>query len=359
MRLAVPLAMTVPAQVRAAEGSLARLASKKGIYFGSAARIQELLQEDDLRNAIVRECACLTPEVEMSWNAIERVPARFNFNGMDALLAFAGKQGKQVHGHTLLWHGSVPDWAAEALQAKRGLEAVQGYLKAVFGRYRGVIGQWNVVNEPIETGYRTDGLRTSVFLKAFGPDYIPRALAEARQLAPKAKLLINEFSLEYGVRTDRDRRFHFLKLLESLKRAGAPLDGVGLQAHLDLAKGPLAAGPYSRFLRDIAEFGLFIVVTELDVKEYDYILPAEARDQRVADATQQYLEVLLAEPAVRGLSTWGLSDRHSWLQVTPEDFARYPNAWRDGTSPGVNRGLPFDSSMRRKPMYEAIARALA
>jgi len=50
-----------------------------------------------------------------------------------------------------------------------------------------------------------------------------------------------------------------------------------------------------------------------------------------------------------------LSDRHSWLQVTQEDVARYPNAWKDGSTPGVNRGLPFDYSLEPKPMYRAIA----
>ena len=77
----------------------------------------------------------------------------------------------------------------------------------------------------------------------------------------------------------------------------------------------------------------------------------------MADEVRRYLEVVMAEPAVRGLSTWGLSDRHSWLQVTPEDLARYPGAWKDGSNPGVNRGLPFDTSMKPKPMYRAIAEA--
>jgi endo-1,4-beta-xylanase len=53
-----------------------------------------------------------------------------------------------------------------------------------------------------------------------------------------------------------------------------------------------------------------------------------------------------------------MSDRHSWLRVTPEDLARHPGNWKDGSTPGFNRGLPFDSSMRRKPMYHAIANAL-
>jgi endo-1,4-beta-xylanase len=112
-----------------------------------------------------------------------------------------------------------------------------------------------------------------------------------------------------------------------------------------------------RFLKEIADLGLFIVISELDVKEHEYILPVEQRDGRVADEAKRYLDIALGQPAVRGLTTWGLSDRHSWLQVTQEDLARYPNAWKDGSTPGPNRGLPFDYALRPKPMYRAIAEA--
>jgi endo-1,4-beta-xylanase len=117
----------------------------------------------------------------------------------------------------------------------------------------------------------------------------------------------------------------------------------------------MPANVLGRFLKEIADLGLFIVISELDVKEHDYVLPMDQRDARVADETRRYLDVTLDQPAVRGLTTWGLSDRHSWLQVTKDDFARYPDAWKDGSSPGLNRGLPFDSSMKPKPMYRAIA----
>jgi endo-1,4-beta-xylanase len=53
-----------------------------------------------------------------------------------------------------------------------------------------------------------------------------------------------------------------------------------------------------------------------------------------------------------------LSDRHSWLEVLEEDYRRFPGAWKNGDGPGLNRGLPYDASMRRKPMYAAIEAAL-
>ena len=342
----------------AADVPLSRLAARSGRHFGAAVRIEEIRAQADLRDAVLRECSSLTPEIALKWDAVERSPGAFRFEAVDDLLGFANRQGLRCHGHTLLWHGSTPDWAQAQLRSQRSWTLVQRYMEAVLSRYRSAIGQWDVVNEPIETGYRMDGLRGSVFLEVFGPDYIARALHEARRLAPGAELMINEFALEADSQVERDRRYHFLKLLERLKRAGVPLDGVGLQAHLDLSNGPIRDAVYAPFLREIAGLGLFIVITELDVKEYDYAQPVERRDRAVADATLRYLDIALAQPAVRGVSTWGMSDRHSWLRVTPEDLARHPGNWKDGSTPGLNRGLPFDGLMRRKPMYHAIANAL-
>ena len=340
---------------QAAEEPLSGAFSRNNLYFGSAVRIEEVVRNQDFRNLLLHECDYFTPEVALKWAAVERSPGSFNFTSMDALANFALANKKRLCGHTLLWHKSVPHWATALLFEKDGWRIVQRYFEAAFSRYGHAIDRWDVVNEPIETGYRMDGLRNSIFLQAFGTDYVARALWEARQLAPGAKLMINEFGLEYDLRVEHDRRYHLLKLLERLRQAGVPLDGIGLQAHLDLSKGALSADVLGRFLKEIADLGLFIVISELDVKEHEYILPVEQRDNRVADETRRYLDIAFGQPAVRGLITWGLSDRHSWLQVTQEDVARYPNAWKDGSTPGVNRGLPFDYSLKPKPMYRAIA----
>lgn len=342
----------------AAVDSLSAAFSRKGLYFGAAVRIEDVMRQGDFRNTLLRECDYLTPEIALKWDAIQHSPGSLDFRSMDALVNFALANKKRLHGHTLLWHGGIPQWAQAKLLEENGWTLVQRYFDAVIARYGHAIYQWDVVNEPIETGYRMDGLRNSVLLQAFGVDYIPRALWAARKLAPQAKLVINEFGLEYDLRVDHDRRYHFIKLLERLKHAGVPLDGVGLQVHLDLSKGSLSADVLGRFLQEIANLGLFIVISELDVKERDYILPVEVRDRRVADETKRYLEIAFLNPAVRGLTTWGLSDRHSWLKVTEEDLARFPGAWRDGSSPGFNRGLPFDHAMRPKPMYRAIAESV-
>jgi len=344
-------------EAQGADASLASVATAAGRYYGTAVRIDRIAVDDQYRQAILRECTHLTPEFEMKWDAIERIRGKPSLAPMDDLVSFARANGMRMRGHTLLWYRSVPDWAAGVLLEHKDWSPIRNYFSTLISRYGDAIEQWDVVNEPIDTGHRTDGLRENIFLRAFGPDYIRRALDDARMLAPRASLMINEYGLDYDIPVERDRRYLFLKLLEGLKSAGAPFDAVGIQGHLDLSKGPFSPKVFGDFLQEIANLGLQIVITELDVKEYDYLAPAEERDRRVADAVRRYLDVAFAQPAVKGLTSWGLSDRYSWLEVTPEDYARYPGAWKAGDGPGVNRGLPLDSSMRRKPMYQAIAAA--
>jgi len=58
---------------------------------------------------------------------------------------------------------------------------------------------------------------------------------------------------------------------------------------------------------------------------------------------------MLAFTQVRGVVTWGLSDRHSWLSEPPQR--------QDADAP-PNRGLPYDVDYRPKPMYHALSEAL-
>ena len=351
-------ALSAPAAAATDEGpqSLGAAAKLSGRSYGAAVCADQLHSDSAFATAVVDQCSQLTPELALKWGAIEPVRGHPFLTDMDDLASFARTHGKTLHGHTLLWHRSIPGWA-EAAVGERDWEPVRRYFALVMPRYSDVIGRWDVVNEPIALEDGADGLRASPFLRAFGADYVRRALETARELAPRARLMINEFGLECGDERDAARRRRLLRLVDDLHKAGAPLDGVGLQAHLDLRRPRLAPKAIESFLKELAARGLEILVTELDVKEADYILPAERRDAAVAGIARTYLDVVLDQPAVVGVSTWGLSDRYSWLQATSADLARWPNAWRDGSSPGLNRGLPLDAALQPKPLHRVLRAA--
>ncbi len=339
------------------EGLNAR-ARRLGMSFGAAARLDQLMNESDLKAALLAQCGELTPEIGLKWAVIEPRRGALNFTEMDDLSVFCLRHGLKLRGHTLVWHRSIPGWAEDELRQQHDWSLISRYFASVIPRYGASTDTWDVVNEPIDTGHRMDGLRQSVFLDVFGPDYIHRALATARTFAPAAKLFINEYGLEYDVPEQKARRYLLLKLLEQLKKEGAPLDGLGLQSHLNLGLGSVSEFALRDFLKEVEYLGLLIRVTELDVKEADLVASVEARDRAVADETRRYLDIVLGARRITGVTTWGLSDRNSWLAVTPADLARFPGAWATGGGPGLNRGLPYDADMRRKPMYGAISVAL-
>lgn len=333
---------------------LRELASAAGLFFGAAAFRSEIQHGSPVRPLLERECSLIVPEMELNW---DHLVTEIDHQRMDEYAQLVRGMGKALHGHTLLWHRSVPRSVQDALNEKPDWRIVASHIRSTIERYGRDIKYWEVINEPLDPGFRDDGLRGSFFLKAFGPDYIQKALEEAAAAAPNAKLLINEYSLDYAIPPDRERRRHMLRLLDRLLKAGAPLHGLGVQGHLDLQKAPFSQRELADFLAEVAGMGLELVITELDVRERDLVQPAAVRDELVAAHVGQYLDAALEHPAVKGVITWGISDRHSWLQLTAEDIGRFPGAWSDGSSPGLNRGLPYDSDLRSKPMREAIARA--
>ena len=321
---------------------------------GTCVRIEQLEQEPQLADCVLSQFGSITPEIHLKWNSVENREGQFWFEPVDKLVAFAGRHDLRVHGHALLWEQSTPDWALRAIRRDQDWGLVERHIERVMSRYRDVIRDWDVVNEPIDTQNGRNGLRRNTFQKTFGSDYIARALHAAHNAAPNARLLLNEYGFEYDNYVEVDRRAAFLKLLEQLQTAGVPLHGVGIQAHLDLGKGAIPERDVSRFLQDIADMGLAILITELDVKERDYRATLAERDMRVSDEVRRYLDVALAQPAVESVTTWGITDRHSWLQVEPGD--RVDTGKFGPAAP--NRGLPFDSDLQPKPMHTALLDAL-
>ena len=182
-------------------------------------------------------------------------------------------------------------------------------------------------------------------------DYVELAFNAAAEAAPETTLIYNDFGLEYDTPQDERKRAALLNMLEGLKAKGTPIHALGVQAHLNASLNQrFNPAKYRQFLQDVADLGLKIQVTELDVA--DNWLPTDldltARDRIVAEAYYDYLSVALDEPAVDTVVTWGLSDRYTWLSW----FA--PR--QDGSAV---RPLPLDRQLNRKLAWSAIAKAFA
>jgi endo-1,4-beta-xylanase len=342
--------VAAPCSACAAAGETFKsLAQRTGRFWGSATQASLIRNESPYTKLLVRECDVIVPEWEMKWAQVEPEPGRHNFAKADTFVRFAEKHGLKIRGHALVWHRNVPGWALAAMKGSSDWPLVVRHIDAMLARYGGdPFIHWDVLNEVIEPkDRRDDGLRNSPFLRAFGPAYIADALKAAYERAPRMQLYVNDYGLDYDAPVNRARRSALLRLLESLKRAKAPLHGLGIQAHLRTPEAPFSDRALRDFLRQVADLDLKITITELDVEERDLSQPVSQRDSAVAAEVKSYLDVVLDEPAVVGVVTWGLSDRYSWLNTA--------KVKERGT---VNRGLPFDETLASKPVTDAIAEAL-
>ena len=269
----------------------------------------------------------------------------------------AEAQQQLVFGAHLVWdEGFGEGWTEDDLW---GLDQATAHrllfdsLTETVTRYKGRTAGWIVVNEVIDA-HEDDGIRRDYpwYETLGGPDFIAEAFHAAQDADPDALLVLNEFGFETDDEYDTaaDKRERALRVIDGLLEAGAPVQALGVQAHLEGADfaSRFDTDAYRQFLGDVADRGLKILITEMDVLDDGLPPDAAERDAIVAEMYGTYLDVALAEPAVGALITFGLTDRYTWLQ---EDYPR-----EDGEP---RRPLPYDEDFQPKPAWEAIETSLA
>ena len=287
----------------------------------------------------------LTPEWEMKMEYILADGLdRPRFDRSDRIADWARAHGMTLHGHTLIWYSQ----GAEAFNGLSDADfdrAFDTYIATVAGRYRGKVRSWDVVNEPI----LDDGsaMRDCHWSERYGQDgYILRAFEKAQAADPDAVLFLNEYNLE-GIPRKGET---FLRLVERLLKAGCPLQGIGTQSHLwiDIEEGAIA-----RSIKALAQFGLPIHVSELDVtlRTDKGLLDIRSQADRLAQQSARVTELadsFMALPAAQrfAFTTWGLRDTDSWYR-------------KDAKDDGKDRPLPFDENGLPGPMAVALAAAFA
>jgi endo-1,4-beta-xylanase len=315
---------------RAGETTLQSAAAASGRYFGAALDPGDFDEKPYVKLA-TEQLGCVTSENQMKWANVEPRRGDFNWDGADKLVAFAKSRGQKIRGHNLVWHSKLPPWLTGGSFWPDELQKLMvDHIAVEAGRYKGAIYAWDVVNEP----FTDDGAwRKSIWYVAMGVDYVATALRAAREADPDAKLYINEYNAE----TAGPKMRALYVLVASLRIAGAPIDGVGLQSHF-------VAGHTPSDLREVMEkfaaLGVDVAITELDVRVKT---PPDA--QSLAAQAADYAAVVGACRAVKrcvGVTTWGITDDHSWI---PSFFSGYGAA------------LPFDENYRSKPAYFAAIEA--
>jgi endo-1,4-beta-xylanase len=329
------------------ENSLHSIAKESKLFYGAA--LDDYIFEDlDLQKAILKDIGAVTPENSCKWDIV-RANKDFNFFNCDRMLEFARSHGLLFRGHTLVWHVANPEWLNQEINPNNAEQLMKEHITKVMSHYKGKVYSWDVVNEAVapEDG-QPEGLRKNIWLQNIGSDYIEKAFISAKKADPKAILVYNEILIENDSPEASAKRKALLQLLKKLKAKNVPIDALGIQGHLWNNDTFRELKP---FVDEVSKLGLSIYITELDVSDTYIQGDLAKRDKEVARLYTDFLNSIIDNPALKGIITWGWSDKYSWM-----NRGEIPGISREDKQP--LRPHPVDDRFHKKLAWRAIANAL-
>lgn len=278
---------------------------------------------------LVREFDTVTPENAMKWGPLAPSSSSYDWGDADAIVEFADSNQQLIKGHTFVWHEQAPSWVSSSMSADELRAALKDHIETTLARYRGRLRAWDVVNEAVDVS-TASGYRESVFYQVLGPSYIADAFHWARAADPDVLLFYNEIGAErLGAKSD----FAYA-MIKDLLEQGVPIDGIGLQCHVSTHRYPSEADLRAN-IRRFADLGLSVNLSEVDARTND--MPGTQAERWLAEriAFQQIVGACAVEEGCEGVTFWGFTDNHSWIN-----------------DDGADDPLLFDRDYMPKPAYE-------
>ncbi len=298
--------------------------------FGSAVTADRLAlpgKDNDRYRQWVREnCTRVVMENHLKWPSWEEgtrekaSPAWRRDTTLKAL-QWLKDQNIEIKGHNLIW----PSWKFSPKGLQKLSSDPEALRKACNDHIVDILTvtapfglvEWDVVNENIVNHDITDIL---------GPGEIVQWFKLARQHFPQGKLLYNDYAhLVSGGDNRKSFRDSVEAMVKRLKAEGAPIDALGIQAHLGTGLTAPAA-VIAELDRLTAELG-----TELSITEFDTDL---SEQELQGDYLRDFMTACFSHPNVHSFLMWGFWEKAHWVPagaLLREDWTPKPAAiaWDD------------------------------
>lgn len=188
--------------------------------------------------------ACNTVWLPFRWSVIEPEEKSYNWDQMDALVAWASNLGLQIIGGPLLdFYGA--DWPDWLWQEQRSLSNVGGffceYVETVINRYRSTINTWYVSSSSNLSPGLSIGDEELLWLTL-------RAAEAARQVNPAFQIIVGIAQPWGEYLTEEERTHSPFAFADTLVRTGLKLAALDLE----LVMGVTPRGSYCRDLLDMS-----------------------------------------------------------------------------------------------------------
>ena len=242
-------------------------------------------------------------ENAMKWPAMEPKKDEVHYELVDAMAGWCRTNGIALRGHCLFWSCHMPEWA-NALSDMDLRFAIMRRARNVVGHYGGLIDEFDVSNEMLHCTNLNQRLGDSIFRQM---------CAEASGANPNAVLYVNDYGILEGDELER-----YEEQIRGLLEMGAPVGGIGVQAHFG---GAADAGRIQKALDALSQFNLPVKITEFD---------CWADDEAVQARTlEDVYRIAFAHASVRGILMWGFWEKRHWkpeAALLRADFSKKPSA---------------------------------
>ncbi len=209
-------------------------------------------------------------------------------------LDWAKEQGMSVRGHVMVW----PSWRhlpRYMKNLKDDKEALRGEVFKHIARQtaamQGKFDHWDVTNELFANHDLVDIL---------GRDEIVEWFRAAHKAAPNTKLFYNEYTMFHP---DGPAPDHFYETVKFLKEKGAPLQGLGEQAHIGGSPPPIPL--VMARLEKFGALGYPITITEFDMASND--------EDFQANYMRDFMTAIFSDSNTIGFVQWGFWENSHWM----------------------------------------------
>jgi endo-1,4-beta-xylanase len=321
-------------------------------YFTVGVAVSPRALKTDEAGLILSQFNGITAENAMKMGPIHPREREYFWRDADSIVAFAQRHKLKLRGHTLCWHNQTPNWmftdsTGKTVSKEVLLQRLKDHITTIVSRYKGKIYAWDVVNEAISDSSEVY-LRHSPWYKICGEEFIAKAFEYAHAADPDALLFYNDYN-----EINPTKRNKIFRLVKSLKDAGVPIHGLGLQGHWSIYEP--TEETLEATLSAFARLGVQLQITELDISVYakeHYRRQRQASDSNnTFSAEQEAKQVAMYKMCfnlfrkykkpLTSVTFWNISDRRSWLDNFPVNGRKdYP--------------LLFDKDLQPKKAYGAV-----
>lgn len=326
------------------EPPLKELAKNKDLKLGNFAirnRLHEKPYVDILTSQFDFVLADNTPNWYFTDGGLRPSRTQYNWKHMDEVVSFAQKYNMEIESHHYVWGEEkwLPQWLKNGNFSKPELmDILKDHITTVGSHYKGKIRQWSVVNEAFTRGQRLYGLNDWWADNIGDKSYIDQSFIWARQADPNSKLILNDFQNE-DINDISNDMYNYAK--GALAR-GIPIDGIGMQMHIDGTHPPKKDEVISNMKR-FADLGLGIYVTEFDVNMNDVKADSDDKNKIQEDIYYEMLRACIESKVCHSFAYLGITDAETWYKhIGLKD----------------PRPLMFDEKYNPKPAFFGIRSAL-